>query len=83
MSAFQLKLGFCCTNCSHYVNIIIAAIFLYNLAAPNKTEEQPIESLNMRSFQGREQEVQLICEKVLLEYYGIRQIINSSLSLGR
>lgn len=47
MSAFQLKLGVCCTNCSHYVNIIIAAIFLHNLPAPNKKGEGPVESLSV------------------------------------
>lgn len=65
MSAFQLKLGFCCTNCSHYVNIIIAAIFLHNLATPNKKRRATGRKLEhaIRSFQGREQEVQLICEQ--------------------
>ena len=36
----------------------------------------------MRSFHAREQEAQFICEQILLEYYGITQLINSSLSLG-
>lgn len=77
MSALQLTRGFRCTNCSHYVNIIIVAIFLHNPAPPHRKGEEGSLNMPLRSSQGREQGVQLIWEQLLPELDGATQVINS------